>query len=121
MRGGRAILAVPRVIDDDYPAAVRRGRVLRPQHLQPTVVDLLGVTGRLRQEELQPLHRRATNADYRFRTGHASQRLVAVLRHQWTGQVFPESAPFRDVDEEIIKASRILRPQAQTDTAVARP
>jgi hypothetical protein len=53
-----AILAVPAVIDHQHPAAMRRGRRIGSQQLQPTAIDLLRVPPGLGEEELQALHRR---------------------------------------------------------------
>ena len=75
VRGRRAVLAVTRVIDDQHPAAVRRGQRIRPQQLQPAGVDPLRVPHRFGQEELQPLHRR----QLRPVTGSAPARHVSVL------------------------------------------
>jgi hypothetical protein len=71
MRRLPAVLAVAAVIDHQHPAAMRRGRRVRQQQLQPARVDPLRVPARLRQEELQPLHHRMPGTrDTHSRTGH---------------------------------------------------
>ena len=57
VRGLRAVLAVPAVVNHQHPAAMRRRRRASQQQLQPPRIDLLRIPPRLRQEELQPLHR----------------------------------------------------------------
>ncbi len=89
--GHRAVLAVPGVVDDQHAPVVRRGGRVRDQELKPTGVDLLELPGRLRQEELQPLHRRVLGTGHRFRPGQRGERLVPVSWQQQTGQVLPES------------------------------
>jgi site-specific DNA recombinase len=88
-------LAVPAVIDHQHPAAVRRRRRIRPQQLQPAVIDPPRVPPRLGQEELQPLHRRMLRTGHRLGPGQRGQRLVPLPRRQQPGQVLPEPPPLR--------------------------
>jgi hypothetical protein len=95
VRGPGPVLAVPAVIEHQHPAAVRRGRRIRQQQLQPAVIDFVRVPPRLRQEELQPLHRRELRPGRRLRPGQRRQRLVPVPRRQQPGQALPEAPPLR--------------------------
>jgi hypothetical protein len=107
VRGRRAVLAVPAVIDHQHPAAMRgRGRI-RQQQLQPAAINLLSIPPGFRQEELQPLHRRMLRAGRRLGSRQRRQRLVPVPRRQQTGQVFPEPPPLRQRAEQVIKPGRI--------------
>jgi hypothetical protein len=47
-----AVFAVAAVVDDQHPLAVWAGGRVAQQQLQPPLVDLLGVPGRLRHKEL---------------------------------------------------------------------
>ena len=107
VRGLHAVLAVPAVIDHQHPAAVRRSRRIRPQQLQPPRIDLLRIPPRLRQEELQPLHRSMARPGHRLSPGQRGQRLVPVPRSQQPGQVLPEPPPLRQRAEQIVKPGRI--------------
>jgi hypothetical protein len=107
MRGLRAVLAVPAVVDHQHPAAVRRGRRIGPQQLQPAGINLCRIPPRLRQEELQPLHRRVLGAGHRLRPGQRRQRLVPLPRTQQPRQVLPEPPPLRQRAEQVIKPGRI--------------
>jgi len=95
VRGLPAILAVPAVIDHQHPAAVQGGRRVREQQLQPADPDPLRIPPGLRQEELQPLHRRMLRSRHRLGPGQRRQRLVPVPRRQQPGQVLPEPPPLR--------------------------
>ena len=95
VRGLRPVLAVPAVIDHQHPAAVRRGRRIGQQQLQPPGVDPLRIPPGLRQEELQPLHRRVLRPGHRLGPGQRGQRLVPVPRRQQPGQVLTEPTPLR--------------------------
>ena len=95
VRGLRPVLAVPAVIDHQHPAAVRRGRRVTQQQLQPAGVDPLRIPPRLGQEELQPLHRPVLRPGHRLGPGQRGQRLVPVPRRQQPGQVLPEPPPLR--------------------------
>ena len=95
VRGLRAVLAVPAVVDHQHPAAMRRGRRIRQQQLQPPGIDPLRIPPGLRQEELQPLHRRMLRPGHRLGPGQRGQRLVPVPRRQQPGQVLPEPPPLR--------------------------
>jgi hypothetical protein len=77
------------------PAAVRRRRRITGQHLQPAVIDPARIPPRLREEELQPLHRRMLRPGHRLSPHQRRQRLVPVPRRQQTGQVLPEPPPLR--------------------------
>src|SRR6266566_4752403 len=101
------VLAVPAVIDHQHPRLVRRGRRVRPQQLQPPGVDLPRIPPRLRQEELQPLHRRMLRPGHRLSAGQRGQRLVPVPRRQQPGQVLPEPPPLRHTAKKIIEPGRI--------------
>ena len=90
VRGLRAVLAVPAVIDHQHPTAMRRGRRVTHQQLQPTGVDPFRIPPGLRQEELQPLHHRVLRPGHRLGPGQRGQRLVAVPLGQQPGQVLPE-------------------------------
>ena len=107
VRGLRAVLAVPAVVDHQHPAAVRRGRRIRQQQLQPPGIDLLRIPPGLGQEELQPLHRRMLRPGHRLGPGQRGQRLVPVPRRQQPGQVLPEPPPLRQRAEQVIKPGRI--------------
>jgi len=85
MRGLDAVLAVSAVVDHQHPAVVRRGRRIGPQQFQPADIDPLRIPLRLRQEELQPLHRRMLRPGHRLGSGQRGQRLVAVPRRQQAG------------------------------------
>jgi hypothetical protein len=85
VRGLGAVLAVPAVVDHQHPAAVRRGRRVREQQLQPPGVDLVSVPPGFREEELQPLHRRVLRPGHRLGPGQRGQRLVPVPRRQQPG------------------------------------
>jgi site-specific DNA recombinase len=113
VRGLRAVLAVPAVIDHQHPAAVRRGRPVRQQQLQPAGVDPLRVPPGLRQEELQPLHRRVLRPGHRLGSRQRGQRLVPVPRRQQPRQVLPEPPPLRQPAEQVIKPGRILLQRAR--------
>jgi hypothetical protein len=84
----RARAAVPR-------HAVRRGRRVSPQQLQPPGIDPVRIPAGLRHEELQPLHRRMLRSRDRLGPGQRGQRLIPVPRRQQPGQVLPESPPLR--------------------------
>jgi hypothetical protein len=43
VRGRRAVLAVPAVIDHQHTRVVRGGRRIREQQFQPAVIDPLGI------------------------------------------------------------------------------
>jgi hypothetical protein len=90
VRGLRPVLAVPAVIDHQHPRIMRGGRGIRAQQLQPAGVDPLRIPPRLREEELQPLHRRILRPGHRLGPGQRRQRLVPVPRRQQPGQVLPE-------------------------------
>jgi hypothetical protein len=95
MRGLAAVLAIARIVNHQHSAAVRRGRRVVQQQLQPAEVDLLRIPPRLRQEELQPLYRRMLRPGHRFSPGQRGQRLVPVPRRQQPCQVLPEPPPLR--------------------------
>jgi hypothetical protein len=105
--GLRAVLAVPAVVDHQHPAAVRRGRRIGQQQLQPTGIHLVSVPPRFGQEELQPLHRPVLRPHDRLGPGQRGQRLVPVPRRQQPGQVLPEPPPLRQRTEHVIKPRRI--------------
>jgi hypothetical protein len=90
VRGLRAVLAVPAVIDHQDPAGVRGGRRIRQQQLHPAGVDLLRIPPGFGQEELQPLHRPMLRPGDRLGSGQRGQRLVPVPRRQQPGKVLPE-------------------------------
>ena len=73
---GRAVLALPGIVDHDDPAVVRAPRRLLAQQLKPPVIDQLGLPWRFGQEELQPLHPRHPRTCHRLRPGQARDRLV---------------------------------------------
>ena len=75
VRGLGPVLAVPAVVDHQHPAAMRRGRRIGPQQLQPPRIHLVSVPPGLGQEELQPLHRRMLRAGHRLGPANA----VSVL------------------------------------------
>jgi site-specific DNA recombinase len=113
VRGLGAVLAVPAVVNHQHPAAVRRGHPVRRQQLQPAGVDLLWIPPGLRQEELQPLHRRMLRPGHRLRPSQCGQRLVPVPRRQQPGQILPEPAPLRQPAEQVIKPGRVLLQRAR--------
>ena len=121
VRGLRPVLAVPAVIDHQHPAAVRRGRRIRPQQLQPPRVDLLRIPPRFGQEELQPLHRRQLGPGHRLSPRQGRQRLVPLPRRQQPGQVLPEPPPLRHMREQVIETGPRTPPAdpAQADTPPA--
>jgi hypothetical protein len=95
VRGLRPVLAIPRIIDHQHPAAVRGGRRVTQQQLQPPGIDLPGIPPGLGQEELQPLHRRLLRPGDRLGPGQRGQRLVPPPRRQQPGHVLPEPPPLR--------------------------
>ena len=107
VRGLRAVLAVPAIVDHQHPAAMRRGRRVREQQLQPPGIDPLSIPPGLGQEELQPLHRRVLRPGHRLGPGQRGQRLVPVPRRQQPGQVLPEPPPLFHPREQIIEPGRI--------------
>ena len=121
MCGLHPVLAVPAVIDHQHPAAVRRGRRVRPQQLQPPGVHRPRLPHRLRQEELQPLHRRKLRPRHRLRPGQRRQRLITLPRRQQPRQVLPEPPPLRHVREKVIETGPRTPPAdpAQADTPPA--
>ena len=119
MRGGVPVLAVAGVVDHQHPTRVRCGGRIGGQQLQPAGIDRLGVPMRLRQEKLQPLHRRRPGADHRFSTRQGGQRLVAFPGQQQPGQVLPKPPPLGQRGKQTIEADRVLlqRPRSRrTDT-----
>ena len=77
-----AVLAVPAVVDHQHPAAVRRGRRISQQQLQPARIDPLRVPPRFGEEELQLPHRRELRP--RHRLGPASV-VSALFRSRGAG------------------------------------
>ena len=61
-----AILAVPGIVDDQDPTRMRRCRRIGEQQLQPPSINRVAVPCGLRQEVLQPLHRRVLGAHDRL-------------------------------------------------------
>jgi hypothetical protein len=102
VRGRRAVLAVPAVIDHQHARIVRGGRRIREQQFQPAAINLLSVPPGFGQEELQPLHRRMMRPECRLGPGQRGQRLVPVPRRQQPGQLIPEPAPLRQRTEQVI-------------------
>jgi len=90
MRRLGSVLVVPAVLDHQHPAAARRGGRVRPQPLQPAVIDPLRIPPGLREEELQPLHRLVLRTRDRLGPGQRGQRLVPLPWRQQPGQVLPE-------------------------------
>jgi hypothetical protein len=107
------VLAVPGVVDHQHPAAMRRRRRITAQQLQPAVIDPAGIPPRLRQEELQPLHRRVLRSRDGLGPGQRGQRLVPVPRRQQPRQVLPEPPPLRQPPEQVIKPRRVLLQRAR--------
>ena len=90
VRGLAAVPAVPPVIDHQHPRIVRGSRRIRGQQLQSTGIDPAGIPPGLRQEKLQPLHRRMLRTRHRLRPGQRRQRLVQVCgatEVEWLGSV----------------------------------
>jgi hypothetical protein len=105
VRGGRAVLAVPRVVEQEHPAAVRDGGRVRQQQLQSAVVDPLVVPPGLGQEEVQALHRRMLRPDHRLRPGQSRQRLVPIPRREQPDQVLAKTPPLRERDTSSNRAA----------------
>ena len=103
VRGLRAVLAVTRIVDHQHPAAVRRGRRISPQQVQPAGVHRLRLPHRLGQEELQPLHRRQLGPGHRLCPRQGRQRLVPLPRRQQPRQVLAEPPPLRYMGEQVIE------------------
>lgn len=78
MCGGRAVPAVPGVVDHDHSVGVRSGRGLTAHQVKPSAVDLLGVPDGLGQKVLQSLRRSCSRADNRLRSGQTGDRLVPL-------------------------------------------
>jgi site-specific DNA recombinase len=121
VRGLGAVLPVARIVDDQHPAAVRRGRRIGPQQLQPAGIHRLRLPHRFRKEELQPLHRRQLGPGHRLRPRQGRQRLVPVPRRQQPGQVLAEPPPLRHMSEQVIETGPRTPPAdpAQADTPPA--
>ncbi len=108
VRGRRAVLAVPGVVDHDDPTVMRSRRRLLSQELEPPVVDLIGLPGGLGQEELQPLHPRHPRTRRRLRPRQAGDRLVPVPWRQQSGQVLTKPPPLGQAEEEVVEPGRVL-------------
>lgn len=108
VRGRGAVLAVPGVVDHNDPAVVRSRRRLLAQQFAPPVVDLLGLPGRLGQEELQPLYPRHSRTGHRLRPCQASDRLVPLPRRQQPGQILTKPPPLGQAEEEVVEPSRVV-------------
>ena len=121
VRGLGAVLAVTRIVDHQHPAAVRRGRRISPQQVQPAGVHRLRIPYRFGQEELQPLHRRQLGPGHRLRPGQPGQRLVPLPRRQQPRQVLAEPPPLRYMGEQVIETGPRTPPAdpAQADTPPA--
>jgi hypothetical protein len=78
VRGRGAVLAVAGVVEHQHALGARRGRRIRTQQLDPPLVDLLVVPGRLREEPLQPLDLAVLSAHDWLGVGQGGQGLVAV-------------------------------------------
>lgn len=108
VRGRGAVLAVPGVVDDQHTLIMRGGGRIGANHLKPPVIDLPGVPGGLRQEELQPLHGRILRAGHRLGAGQAGQRLVPVPRRQQGREVLAQATSLGERDQQVVKAGRVL-------------
>jgi hypothetical protein len=87
MIGGAALLAVPRVIDDQHTVGRwSRGR-LGEQQRQAPGIDRFGVPGGLGEEKLQPLHLGGLRLDQRLGAHQCRERLGPVAREQQARQV----------------------------------
>ncbi len=75
VRGLGPVLAIARIVDHQHPAAMRRGRRVCPQQLQPPGVDPVQIPPRFGQEELQ----RCTDRCCAPATGSAPASAVSVL------------------------------------------
>src|SRR3712207_574425 len=80
-----APLAVPMLVYYQHAFLVRSGRGLSEQDLQPTLVDLLGVPPRFREEPLQALGLFALRPAHGLGVGKS--RLKVLLR--WAGKSKP--------------------------------
>ena len=100
---------------------MRRRRRVRQQQLQPAGIHLGSIPPGLREEELQPLHRRMLRTGRRLRPGQRSQRLIPVPRRQQPRQVLPEPPPLRHMGEQVIETGPRTLPAdpAQADTQSA--
>lgn len=107
MRGRRAVLTIPGIIDDQHTPTMRRGRRIREQQLKPPGVDLLVLPRRLRQEELQTLHRRVLGTGHRLRPGQRGKRLVPLPRQQQTAQVLAKPTALGQRPEQIVEPGRV--------------
>jgi hypothetical protein len=76
MRGLRAVLTVPRIVDHHHPAAMRGGRRIGEQQTQPAAIDLFRIPPGFGEDELQPLHRPMLRPEGQLGLGQRGQRLV---------------------------------------------
>jgi hypothetical protein len=110
--GVAAVFSVAAVVDDQHPLVVGAGRRVVHQQLQPPLVELLVIPGRLRQEELQALHGRMLRADHGFGAGQAGQGLVAVAGQQAL-QVGAQAAALGERAKQRVKLGGVVLQRAR--------
>jgi hypothetical protein len=108
VRGLGAVFSVAAVVDDQHPLVVGAGGRVVTQQLQPPLVELLVVPGRLRQEELQALHGRMLRADHGFGAGQGGQGLVAVSWQQQALQVGAQAAALRQRAKQRVELGSVV-------------
>jgi hypothetical protein len=119
MGGGAAVLTVTGVIDHQHPPLVGRGGRVGAQQLDPPLVDLFVVPGRLRQEPLQPLDLAVLGAGDRLGIGQGGQGLVAIAGQQQALQVAAQTTTLGHARQQRVKPLGVILQRARCGWAGA--